>query len=222
MNARPERGAGLTLLEHDTYAVRIDVFQVARPHQQPALVAAMADRVRRDLGDGLINSGAVLRGHGGKDVATVAVTTTPALSAGRRPDLYTVEIVDRLSGEKQSIIEQGSPLFHFVNVFQIAPGRRDAMVDYFAHTIPYVRKQPGYVATNLLVSLDGRQAVNIGQYHLREHFLAIFRQPDVLASFARGYPKRIMAPIAGVIPRPPRLRLYDLALVADGQPSSRP
>jgi hypothetical protein len=220
MNARPDRAASLTLLEHDTHAVRIDVFQVTQPHQQAGLIAAMVDRVHRDLRDNLINSGAVLRGHGGKDVATIAATTTPTAPAGGRPDLYTVEIVDRLSGERYSPIEQGSPLFHFVNVFQIAPGRRDAMVDYFAHTIPYVRKQPGYVATNLLVSLDGSQAVNIGQYHTRTQFLAIFRQPDVLASFARGYAKRIMAPVAGVIPRPPRLRLYDLALVADGQSSS--
>jgi hypothetical protein len=221
MNARPEQAARLTLLEHDAKAVRLDVFQVTRPHQQPALVAAMADRVRSDLRDGRIGSGAVLCGHSGKDVATVAVTTTLARSGGDRPDLYTVEIVDRLSGEKQSVIEQGSPLFHFVNVFQVASGRRGAMIDYFAHTIPYVRKQPGYVATNLLVSLDGRLAVNIGQYRTRKHFLAIFRQPDVIASFALGYPKRIMAPVAGVIPRPPRLRLYDLALVADGQPFLR-
>lgn len=210
------RGAArLELTQNGACPVRLHVFQVAARQQQPSLLADAVRGMERDWVSRGIRGGAVLRGLGGKDVASIAVLSTPVPSepgdqTAPPPDLHTVEIVDRLTGERTSLIEENSRLFHFMNVFQVAPGKRDAMIKYFAHTIPYVRRQPGYVSTNLIVSLDGRQAVNVGQYETRRDFLAIFRQPDVIGAFARGFPQRLSPPLLGLLPRAPRLRLYEL------------
>ncbi len=204
--------------------VTVEVRQ-SRRHHQDALVERSLQALRGATERGLVTAAAVLRGSRGKDVAVLTRPATPEPGAGPAviPDntLHTVETVDHITGRGFSVIERDSELFHFVNVFKVAPGKRNRMIEYFGHTIPYVRQQPGYVATNLLVSLDGRQAINVGQYESRADFLAIFRQPEVIGAFARGFPKRIMRPIFGWIPEPPRLRLYDLVdvMAAQKQPS---
>lgn len=78
---------------------------------------------------------------------------------------------------------------------------------YFQRLIPIVRVQPGYVSANLLMSLDGRHAVNIGQFQTRQDFQAIFRKPRVAAGFAQGI-------LRSIVPGPPRLRQYDLVAVS--------
>lgn len=218
MITQDREAARIELTQHGLHPVRLHVFQLAARRQQPALLASTISTMETDWHSQRIRGGAVLRGLGGKDVASIAVLSAPTASAGTDgheppPDLYTVEIVDRLTGEKSSVIQENSPLFHFVNVFRVAPGKRDAMIRYLAHTIPYVRRQPGYVSTNLIVSLDGRLAVNVGQYETRRHFLAIFRQPEIIGAFARGFPQRLSPAMLAFLPRPPRLRLYELTTV---------
>jgi hypothetical protein len=78
---------------------------------------------------------------------------------------------------------------------------------FFEHTIRIVRVQPGYVSTNLLVSLDDRHAANIGQFKTRQDFLAMTRRPRVLMAFAQQFRRQIVR-------RPPRLRQYDLVDVS--------
>ncbi len=202
----------------------------SRRRDQDALVQRYVRSVSRATERRFVTAAAVLRGTGGRDVA-VLTRLDPSTAASRpRPghpvasgsSLHTVEIVDHITDRDFSVIEEGSDLFHFVNVFSVAPGKRDQMVEYFAHTIPYARRQPGYVSTNLLVSANGRQAVNVGQYERREDFLAIVRQPEVIGAFARGYPRRIMRPVLGFIPQPPRLRLYNLVHLAEAAPPTAP
>lgn len=187
--------------------IRLDVLRT-RPDQQSVVLAGAVALVDQEIRDGVVTSGAVLRGTGRRDVALVAELAEDTPSRNR----YRVEVVDHIDDRDRSVVESGSSLFTFVNVFTVTPGKRVEMVDYFAHTIPFVRRQPGYVSTNLVVSADSRYAVNIGQYETRRDFLAIFRQPEVVGAFAAGFPRRITTYL-GVIPRPPRLRLYELAHV---------
>jgi hypothetical protein len=70
------------------------------------------------------------------------------------------------------------------------------------------------VSTNLLVSLDARHAVNIGQFKTRHDFLAMLRQPRVLMAFAQAFRRRVTQSVLGIIPKPPRLRQYGLVAVS--------
>jgi hypothetical protein len=56
-----------------------------------------------------------------------------------------------------------------------------------------------YVSANLLISLDGCHAANIGQFQTRQDFQAIFRKPRVTMGFAQGI-------LRCIVPEPPRLR----------------
>jgi hypothetical protein len=93
------------------------------------------------------------------------------------------------------------------NVFRLMPSKRDDFVHYFQRLTHIVRAQPGYVSANLLISLDGRHAANIGQFQTRQDFQAIFRNPRVMMGFAQGVLRRI-------VPGPPRLRQDDLVAVS--------
>lgn len=161
---------------------------------------------------------AVLRGLNGKDYSLVTLWPESgrdaALHALAARDLYTVQIIDRLDGEIFSNLDERAPIFNFVNVFQVAPGKGAEMSSYFAGTIEVVRIQPGYISTNFMMSLDGSQAINIGQYATKEEFLAIFRQPSVVWEFAKGAFSGIVPYRAKVIPVLPRLRLYELCATA--------
>lgn len=85
-------------------------------------------------------------------------------------------------------------------------GKRDEFARYFQRLIPLVRVLLGFISTNLLVSLDGRHAANIGQFQTRQYFQAIFRKPRVSMGFGLGVLRRI-------VPEPPRLYQYNLVAV---------
>lgn len=127
-----------------------------------------------------------------------------------RADTYEVITVDRLDGLSATTIGPDLQAFPFVNVFQVAPGKREQMILYFNKTIETVRIQPGYIATNFMMSLDGLRAVNVGLYDTREEFMAIFRQLPVLRDFAGGAVSGILPTVFGFLPRLPRLKLYEL------------
>lgn len=103
-----------------------------------------------------------------------------------------------------------------MNIVHFAPEKREELIAHFEHTIPYMRKQPGYVSSNLLLSVDQPLAVNIGQFNSSKHFKASMRKKEVLGSFAKGYPLGIMATVLGVLPKPPQLHLCELAHVVGG------
>ena len=118
-------------------------------------------------------------------------------------DLYQIAVVDHITGQRTSQLALEDELFHFINVFPLRPGKRAAFLDFVARTLPIVRAQPGYISTNMLISLDERHAVNMGQFRTREHWLAMSRRPRVLLAFSQGLRRRI-------IKRLPRFRVYDL------------
>lgn len=185
------------------------------------VTSRMQQRLDRLIALGDLTAGCVFTGTKGRNVALLG-------QLGAREDLaadsarrFTLEVVDHIAGAETMLIDPASPMFHFINVFQVAPGRRDQMVDYFVHTIPAVRAQPGYIATNLLMNADGTRAVNIGQYDTREDFLAIFRQREVIAAFREGPSYKVMPTIAGLFPHLPRLRLYGTPTPVQGQAAAR-
>lgn len=117
-------------------------------------------------------------------------------------------LVDHISGQKVSRLALSDGLFHFINVFRLTPSKHDEFVHYFERLTRLVRVQPGYVSANLLISLDGGHAANIGQFQTHQEFLqATFRTPRVTIGFAQGVLRRI-------VPGPPRLRQYDLVSVS--------
>jgi heme-degrading monooxygenase HmoA len=192
----------------------LSVFQIDQPHQQTLIHGAMASAREVGSEEG-IQSSAIFRGTGGSDVAIFtqwmnrrAYDQAPQmLLKPPEQDLYQIVIVDHITGQGASHLAIEEGLFHFINVFPLAPGKRDDVIDFFEHTIRIVRVQPGYVSTNLQLSLDDRHAVNIGQFKTRQDFLAMTRRPRVLMAFAQGLRRRIVR-------RPPRLRQYDLLAVS--------
>jgi hypothetical protein len=202
-----EGGAPGVVLEPGGVRLHLDVVHEPAKRLRPTSASRLEARLRRMLDRREAEAGAVFEGAGGRNCVLLAAI--PATSPSADPDLtYHTEVVDHRHGDPRSVVDREGGLFHFVNVFQVASGRRDQMIEYFEHTIPAVRVQPGYVSTNLIVNESGTRAVNIGQYERREDFLAIFRQVPVLRAFAAGPSYKVMPAVLGLLPRLPRLRLY--------------
>jgi heme-degrading monooxygenase HmoA len=192
----------------------LSVFQVDQPHQTTLVqtAEATARHARTDAG---MQGCAIFRAIGKGDVAVFTQwlnqssydQTEPTLLKPPKQDLYQIVLVDHITDQKASRLALEDGLFHFINVFRLTPSKRDDFVHYFERLTRLVRVQPGYVSANLLMSLDGYHAVNIGQFQTRQDFQAIFRKPRVTMGFAQGILRRI-------VPGPPRLRQYDLVAVS--------
>jgi hypothetical protein len=193
----------------------LSVYQVDQPHQTTLVQTAEAT-ARHARTDASMQSCAIFRAIGKGDVAVFTQwlnqssydQTEPTLLKPPKQDLYQIVLVDHITGQKASRLALSDGLFHFINVFRLTPSKRDDFVHYFERLTRLVRVQPGYVSANLLMSLDGYHAVNIGQFQTRQDFqAAIFRKPRVTMGFAQGVLRRI-------VPGPPRLRQYDLVAVS--------
>ncbi len=192
----------------------LSVFQVDQPHQSTLVqtAEATARHARTDAG---MQGCAIFRAIGKGDVAVLTQwlnqssydQTEPTLLKPPKQDLYQIVLVDHITDQGASRLALEDGLFHFINVFRLTPSKRDDFVHYFQCLTHLVRVQPGYVSANLLVSLDGCHAANIGQFQTRQDFQAIFRKPRVTMGFAQGILRRI-------VPRPPRLRQYDLVTLS--------
>ncbi len=177
----------------------LSVFQIDQPHQQTLAQLAVAT-VREVGSEEGIRSSVIFRGTGGSDVAIFtqwmnreAYDQAPqTLMKPLEQDLYQIAIVDHITGQGASHLAIEDGLFHFINVFTLAPGKRDDLIDFFEHTIRIVRVQPGYVSTNLLVSLNDRHAANIGHFETRQDFLAMMRRPRVLLALAQVFRRQIV------------------------------
>jgi len=197
-----------------TILTGLSVFQVDQLHQATLVqtAEATASNTRTDAG---MQGCAIFRAIGKGDVAVLTQwlnqssydQAEPTLLKPPEQDLYQIVLVDHVTGQNSSRIVLSERLFHFINVFRLTPGKRDDFQHYFEHLTRLVRVQPGYVSANLLMSLDGHHAVNIGQFQTRQDFQAIFRKPRITMGFAQGILRRIA-------PGPPRLRQYDLMAVS--------
>ncbi len=192
----------------------LSVYQIDKEHQTP-LIQTAETTVRHAKTDTGMQGCAIFRAIGKGDVAVLTQwldqrsyeQTEQTLLKPPKPDLYQIAWVDHITGQKASRSAMEDGLFHFINVFRLTPSKRDDFVHYFQRLNPIVRVQPGYVSTNLLISLDERHAVNVGQFQTRQDFQAIFRKPHVALGFTLGVLRRI-------VPGPPRLHHYDLVAVS--------
>ncbi len=72
-----------------------------------------------------------------------------------------------------------------INVFTVNPQNQQRLVNLLIHMAERImKKQPGYVSTNIHKSLDGMRVVNYAQWRSREDFDAIFRIPEVIEHMA--------------------------------------
>ncbi len=72
-----------------------------------------------------------------------------------------------------------------INVFTVNPQNQQRLVNLLIHaTERILKRQPGYVSTNIHKSLDGMRVVNYAQWRSREDFDAIFRIPEVVEHLA--------------------------------------
>lgn len=192
----------------------LSVYQIDQPHQATLVQTAQAT-TRHAKTDAGMHGCAIFRAIGKGDVAVLTQwmdqsaydQAEPTLLKPPEQDLYQIALVDHITGQKASRIAMEDGLFHFINVFRLTPSKRDDFMHSFQHLTHIVRVQPGYVSANLLISLDTRHAVNVGQFKTRQDFQAMLRKPRVAAGFAQGVLRRI-------VPGPPRLRQYDLVAVS--------
>jgi heme-degrading monooxygenase HmoA len=195
----------------------LSVFQIDRPHQAALVQTAEATASHARTDEGLQNC-AIFRAIDKEDVAIFTQWSAqssyeqaePTLLKPPKQDMYQIVLVDHITGHLASYLDMEDGFFHFINVFRLTPSKREDFVRYFEHLTHLVRVQPGYVSANLLISLDGCHAANIGQFQTRQDFQAIFRKPRVMMGFAQGILHRI-------VPEPPRLRQYDLVAVSLSQ-----
>ena len=193
----------------------LSVYQIDKEHQT-TLIQTAETTTRHAKTDTGMQGCAIFRAIGKGDVAVLTQwldqrsyeQTEPTLLKPPKQDVYQVVLVDHISGQSASRLALSDGLFHFINVFRLTPSKRDDFVHYFERLTHLVRVQPGFVSANLLISLDGCHAANIGQFQTRQDFAqAIFRTPRVTMGFAQGILLRL-------VPGPPRLRQYDLVAVS--------
>ncbi len=196
----------LTLRQGDDH-IRLSLLPT-RPDLQARVLTGAAALIDREARAGVITSGMVLRATGlsGNGMRELAIIAELAPDVSLR-DRYSVELVDHVNDQDRSIIERGSSVLTYMNVFTVTPGKRKQVADYFARTVSHLREQPGYVSANVIVSSDGTRAVNIGQFETRGDYLATFRRPKVVAALA-GLPG-CMRICSGAVSRPPRMRLCE-------------
>lgn len=72
-----------------------------------------------------------------------------------------------------------------INVFTVNPQNQQRLVNLLICAAERImKKQPGYVSTNIHKSFDGMRVVNYAQWQTRADFDAIFRIPEVIQHFA--------------------------------------
>lgn len=71
-------------------------------------------------------------------------------------------------------ISQDNDVVTLINVFTVAPGDQERLLDLLVEaTEKVIKGQPGFVSANLHKSLDGTRVVNYAQWQSREAFEAM-------------------------------------------------
>ena len=86
-----------------------------------------------------------------------------------------------------STIRAGAEIFTLINVFSVAPDHQqelaNVLIEATEHTMPYL---PGFISANIHTSYDGRHVVNYAQWHSRDAFEAMLRNPDARPHMTRA------------------------------------
>ncbi len=138
-----QRDSNILALISGDLLTGLSVFQIDTSHQQTLLQVAAATAREAGAARGIRGS-AIFRGTGGGDVAIFTQwmnrrdydQARQTLLTPPEQDLYRIAVVDHTSGQDASRIAREDGLFHFINVFSLAPGSCAGFVDYFQHLFP--------------------------------------------------------------------------------------
>ncbi|MEU2791984.1 antibiotic biosynthesis monooxygenase family protein [Streptomyces sp. NPDC007100] len=77
-------------------------------------------------------------------------------------------------------VTTGTPRVTLVNMFTVAPEQQEALVEALDEaTRSIFTKMPGFISTNLHVSLDGTRVVNYAQWADQASYAVALRDPEV-------------------------------------------
>ncbi len=80
-------------------------------------------------------------------------------------------------------IRKSNPSITMVNVFTVEPQKQQAFLDALRIELDTVmRKQPGFIGSNIHRSLDGTRVLNYTQWESQEAFEASHRNTEYLAA----------------------------------------
>jgi quinol monooxygenase YgiN len=86
-----------------------------------------------------------------------------------------------------STITTDRPICTVINVFTVAPGSQQALVDVLMEATERVmRHVPGFISANIHRSVDGVRVANYAQWVSQEAFEAMLARPDVAPHLARA------------------------------------
>jgi heme-degrading monooxygenase HmoA len=81
-----------------------------------------------------------------------------------------------------TMIRAGAELVTLINVFTVQPERQQQLIDLLIEaTEAVMRHQPGFISANIHRSFDGQRVTNYAQWHSREDFEAMLRNPEAQA-----------------------------------------
>ncbi len=76
-------------------------------------------------------------------------------------------------------IEKGNKVTTLINVFTVAPENQQRLVNALIRaTEKIMKKIPGFVSANIHKSADGMRVVNYAQWHSREDFESMMKNPE--------------------------------------------
>ena len=76
-------------------------------------------------------------------------------------------------------IKSGSTVFTLINVFEVNPGKQQALIDLLIRaTEETMRHQKGFISANIHRGLDGNKVVNYAQWASRTDFEAMLGNSD--------------------------------------------
>jgi heme-degrading monooxygenase HmoA len=106
--------------------------------------------------------------------------------------MLTLRPLDERVPIQQQLGAAASPAV-LINVFTVAPDDVDALLAAWAHDANWMKKQPGYISTQLHRGIGGSCTfLNYAVWESVEHFRAAFTNPEFRAALA-AYPSSVVA-----------------------------
>ena len=93
---------------------------------------------------------------------------------------------------QQQLTATASPAV-LINIFTVAPADVDALLEAWEHDANWMKKQPGYISTQLHRGIGGSCTfLNYAVWELVEHFRRAFTNPEFREALA-AYPASVVA-----------------------------